>query len=120
MVSVRVGGRVVYILETVLRFGILAAVFLLSTSLMIYVAMHESAVVVPNLLGKTLFQAQQSASQLDLKIEVKNRVYDERNPENTIVEQWPKAGMTIKKGQALRVNTSLGPRVARRETTGGN
>ncbi|MBI4470749.1 MAG: PASTA domain-containing protein [Acidobacteria bacterium] len=103
----------VSILQDLVKAVLLVAVFLASTSSMIYFAMHEPAVQVPNLLGKRLEEAETEARGAGLKLEVKNRVFDERNPENTVVEQWPRAGTAIKKGQALRVNTSQGPRVAR-------
>jgi beta-lactam-binding protein with PASTA domain len=50
-----------------------------------------------------------------LKLHEKNRLYDDRLAADRIIEQWPQAGMTIKRGQSLRVNISQGPRPVKPE-----
>lgn len=101
------------VLKELIKLVALVFIFLFSTSTMIYLAMREPATAVPNLLGKQLREAELETQRVGLKLEIKNKVFDDRSPENTVVEQWPRAGMTIKKGQSLRVNMSMGPRVAR-------
>jgi len=89
--------------------GILGLIFVLSASLTLYVTMHQSVVTVPNLVGKSAAEAQQLAQEAGLELKVKNQVRSDQFPANTVIEQWPRAGMTIKQGQSVRVNVSLGP-----------
>ena len=93
----------------ILILAALALVFTLSASAMLYVAMHMPTVVAPNVMGQRLTQAESMAHEAGLELEVKGRVPHKTLEANTVVEQWPRAGMTAKRGQALRVTVSLGP-----------
>jgi beta-lactam-binding protein with PASTA domain len=87
----------------------LGLVFILSTAIMLYAAMHKPTVTVPNVVGRQLGQAQGIAHEAGLDMEVKGRVYNNSAEADTVVEQWPRPGMMVKKGQTLRVSVSLGP-----------
>jgi beta-lactam-binding protein with PASTA domain len=71
--------------------------------------MHQSVVTVPNLVGKSAIEAQQLAQEAGLELKVKNQIHSDRFPANTVIEQWPRDGMTVKQGQSVQVNVSLGP-----------
>jgi hypothetical protein len=94
---------------------VLGIIFALSTSTAIYLAMWQRDVQTPTLIGKPLDQARQLADQAGLKLHEKNSLYDDRVPAKAVIEQWPHAGLTIKRGQSIRVNVSLGPRPAKSE-----
>ncbi|MBI3951827.1 MAG: PASTA domain-containing protein [Acidobacteria bacterium] len=87
----------------------LGLVFILSASAMLYVAMHKPTATVPNVTGQRLSEAEEMAYQAGLELEVKGRVHHNTLAANTVVEQLPRAGTTVKRGQALRVKVSLGP-----------
>ncbi|MCS7156694.1 MAG: PASTA domain-containing protein [Blastocatellia bacterium] len=85
-------------------------VFVLSASVAMYLVLRQPVVQTPALVGKPLSEAERMAERTGLKLQVKGTVYDERYPAQFIVEQWPPPGMSVKRGQPLRVNVSLGPR----------
>lgn len=88
----------------------LVLTFILSATTALYVAMRRPVVIVPNLVGQRLTQAEETAHRAGFEaLEIKSRVYHETAPINTIVEQWPRAGMPVKQGLPLRVSVSLGP-----------
>lgn len=103
-------GRVVRSLKQVAFVLSLGGLFVLSTSVAIYLAMRQPQVKTPQLIGMSLPQAQEIARRLDLELQVKNRRYDDRYPAGAVVDQWPPSGMTIKRGQAVRVVLSQGQR----------
>lgn len=87
----------------------LGVVFTLSAAVWLYVAMHKPTVTAPDVVGQRLSRAESLAYEAGLELEVKTRVYHKTLQANTVVEQWPRAGMTVKQGQTLRVSVSLGP-----------
>jgi len=107
--------KILEITRNLLLLMALGAIFALSAAGAIYLAMRQSQVATPDLVGKPLQQAGEIAEKAGLKLHVKNSLYDDRYPPNTVSEQWPQAGMTVKRGQSLRVNVSLGPRPVRIE-----
>lgn len=88
----------------------LVLTFMLSATAALYVSMRRPVVIVPDLVGQRLTQAEETAQRAGFEaLEIKSRVYHETAPINTIVEQWPRAGMPVRQGQPLRVSVSLGP-----------
>ncbi len=85
-------------------------VFVMSASVAMYLMLRQPAVRTPALVGKPLSEAERMAEQAGLKLQVRNTLYDERHPAQVIIEQWPPPGMSVRRGQPLRVNVSLGPR----------
>lgn len=103
-------GRVVRSVKQVVFVLSLGGLFVLSTSVAIYLAMRQPQVKTPQLIGMSLPQAQEMARRHGLELQVKNRRYDDRYPADAVVDQWPPSGMTIKRGQAVRVVLSQGKR----------
>jgi len=85
-------------------------VFVLSASVAMYLVLRQPVVRTPALVGKPLSEAERMAEHAGLRLQVRNTLYDERYPAQVIIEQWPPPGMSVKRGQPLRVNVSLGPR----------
>jgi len=85
-------------------------VFVMSASVAMYLVLRQPVVRTPALVGRPLSEAERMAEQAGLKLQVRNTLYDERYPAQVIIEQWPPPGMSVKRGQPLRVNVSLGPR----------
>jgi beta-lactam-binding protein with PASTA domain len=102
-------GRIIQLAKQLSLTAVLATVFVLSLALLLYARMHQSAVVVPRLIGKPMNQAGQLARTAGLTIKIKNQIRHDQYAPNTVVEQWPRPGMTIKRGQSVRVNVSTGP-----------
>lgn len=87
----------------------LGGVFTLSAMVWLLLAMHKPTVRVPDVVGQRLSRAEILAHDAGLAVEVKNHIHHRTLQANTVVEQWPRAGMTVKRGQTLRVSVSLGP-----------
>ncbi len=87
-------------------------VFALSAAATMYVMMHQPVVRAPTLVGRPLPEAMQLAERAGLRLQVKSTVHDERYPAQVVIGQWPPSGMSVKRGQSLRVTVSLGPRLS--------
>lgn len=59
----------------------------------------KQEVIIPNLVGLTIQEATTKLEELGLSIEVK----ETENPEDTIKEQIPRAGIKIKQGTSVIV-----------------
>jgi len=88
------------------------ALFALSAAVTMYVKMHQPIVRAPALVGRPLPEAVQLAERAGLVLQVKSTVHDERYPAQVVIGQWPPSGMSVKRGQSLRVTVSLGPRLS--------
>src|SRR3982750_1630308 len=86
---------------------LLAAAFLFGLAGVVYMALQGSEVQVPEITGKDLSEGERELASLGLKI--KKRA-DRNSPEpiNTVIEQLPKPGETVKTGQLILVVTSKG------------
>lgn len=62
----------------------------------------------PDLLGKTLEEAQKLAKEQEVELIIENETEEEElDKQNTLIkEQTPKAGITIKKGSKIYVKTN--------------
>lgn len=69
-------------------------------------------VVVPKIEGKSLIDALQTVSALDLSLQHESTDFDETMPAGTIIRQLPPAGMRIRTGRAVRVVISKGGQAA--------
>lgn len=72
-------------------------------------AFGGNTVIVPDLEGKTLKQAQALAEEVGFEIEEGNQVNDPDIEEGCVVSQTPEANSTAKEGTTIRVNLSKGP-----------
>ncbi len=101
--------RLDWLLRMALLVFILAGTAFLSAITAIRLAIHGREVEVPNLVGKTLPDAQNLLAGRSLGIRVADRVYSDL-PVNSVVRQSPPAGMRVKVRQRAHVVLSLGPR----------
>ena len=84
---------------------ILLAVFLAGMAGVVYMSLSGSELKVPEIVGKDFVQSEKELAALGLKIKRRaDRVSSE--PINTVLEQLPKAGETVKTGQMILVVVS--------------
>lgn len=85
-----------------------AVFLLLSGFALAYILTSPGSVVVPDLKGKTLSQAQRAVEAKGLKLEVAKEVYNENYPPGRVTAQEPTAGEKLRKGETVRVTMSKG------------
>lgn len=96
------------IVRRLLAMGILVAVFGLSATGVMYLALRGRTVQVPDLIGKTEEQAEGLLADSGLRMDVRSRTRHEKIPEHAVSDQSPAPGTTVKTGQLVRVSVSLG------------
>lgn len=87
--------------------GLVAITFLIGMVTVVYMSLQGEEVQVPEITGKIFSESERELAALGLKI--KKRA-DRNSPEaiNTVIEQLPKPGETVKTGQMIIVVTSKG------------
>ena len=85
--------------------GILAVVFLFGMATVVVMSLQGSVVQVPEIVGKNLSDSKSELASLGLKIQVRASRPTTDAPD-TILEQLPKPGETVKTGQLIVVVTS--------------
>ncbi len=84
---------------------VLLAAFLFGMAGVVYMSLSGSELKVPEIVGKDFVQSEKELAALGLKIKRRaDRVSDD--PINTVLEQLPKAGETVKTGQMILVVVS--------------
>ena len=83
----------------------LAAAFLLGAGYVVYRSLQGSEIVVPEIVGKNLNDSEKELEALGLRVKKRAERYSEEAP-NTVLEQLPKPGDTVKTGQLILVVTS--------------
>ncbi len=85
--------------------GALLAAFLLGMAGVVYMSLAGTEIKVPEIVGKDFIESEKELSALGLKIK---RRADRPSTEkmNTVLEQLPKAGETVKTGQMIFVVVS--------------
>lgn len=85
--------------------AVLLAVFIGSMAGVVYMSLSGEEIKVPELVGKDFVESERELAALGLKIK---RRADRPSAEkiNTVLEQLPKAGETVKTGQMILVVTS--------------
>jgi serine/threonine-protein kinase len=100
-------------LEWLSRMGllvfILASAAFLSAITAMRIAIHGREVTMPNLVGKSVNEANQLLRSRGLVLRVADRVYTDL-PVNVVVRQTPTAGLLMKVSQQAHVVLSLGQR----------
>lgn len=96
------------IFERLLMAALLAGVFFVSAGTIAYFAVRGRTVKVPNVVGKMEGTAREALDDVGLRMEVKSQAHNDKAPVNTISDQSPSAGSTVKTGQIVRVSVSLG------------
>ncbi len=83
----------------------LAGTFLVGLASVIYMSLQGNAIKVPEITGKDFTESEKELTALGLKIKKRADRYSTEKV-NTILEQLPKAGDTVKTGQMILVVTS--------------
>jgi beta-lactam-binding protein with PASTA domain len=84
---------------------LLAAAFLAGLVSVVYLSLQGEEIKVPEIVGKNFAETEKELAALGLKIKKRADRYSEEAP-NTILEQLPKSGDTVKTGQMILVVTS--------------
>lgn len=85
--------------------GVLLAAFLLSMAGVVYMSLSGAEVKVPDITGKDFVDSEKELASLGLKIR-RRADRESADPINTIIEQLPKPGETVKSGQWISVVVS--------------
>ncbi len=88
--------------------AVLAAAFLFGMAGVVYMSLQGEEVTVPEITGKTFEESETELALLGLKIKKRADRFSPETP-NTVIEQLPKTGETVKTGQLILVVTSRGP-----------
>lgn len=83
----------------------LAAAFLIGMVYVVYRSLQGSEITVPEIVGKNYAESERELEALGLRIKKRADRYSEEAP-NTILEQLPRPGDTVKTGQLILVVTS--------------
>jgi hypothetical protein len=83
----------------------LAGTFVVGAVGVVYMSLQGAEMKVPEIVGKDLVESEKELAALGLRIKKRADRYSNEKP-NTILEQLPKAGDTVKTGQMILVVTS--------------
>lgn len=83
----------------------LAAAFLFGMAMVVYMSLQGSVVQVPQIVGKNLAESKTELAELGLKLQIRAS-RPTTDPPDTILEQLPRPGETVKTGQLIVVVTS--------------
>lgn len=92
-------------LGKLLTVGLLAFVFLLGLGGVLFVSLQGEEVKVPEIVGKNFESSEDELASLGLRIKKRADRYSEEPPD-TVLEQLPKPGETVKTGQMVLVVVS--------------
>jgi beta-lactam-binding protein with PASTA domain len=81
---------------------VLAATFLFGMVGAVYLSLRGDEVKVPEVVGKDFYQSEKEIEDLGLKLKRRATRYSQEKP-NTVLEQLPKPGETVKTGQTILV-----------------
>ncbi len=88
--------------------GVLLGVFMFGMAGVVYMSLQGTEIKVPEITGKSFSESEAELTALGLKIKKRaDRVTNDAP--NTIIEQLPKSGETVKTGQLILVVTSKPP-----------
>jgi len=83
----------------------LAAAFLIGAGYVVYRSLQGTEIIVPEIVGKNYNESEKELEALGLRVKKRADRYSEEAP-NTVLEQLPKPGDTVKTGQLILVVTS--------------
>lgn len=92
-------------LGKLLTVAILALSFLIGMGAVLFVSLRGEEVTVPEIVGKNFGDSEDELASLGLRIKRRADRYSEEPPD-TVLEQLPKPGETVKTGQMILVVTS--------------
>lgn len=84
---------------------LLAATFLVGLVSVVYMSLQGEEIKVPEIVGKNFDESEKELALLGLRVKKRADRFSEEPP-NTILEQLPKPGDTVKTGQMILVVTS--------------
>ncbi len=87
--------------------AVLLGVFLFGLAGVVYMSLQGAEITVPEITGKNFEETEKELALLGLKIKKRADRVSAEKP-NTVIEQLPKAGETVKTGQTIRVVVSKG------------
>jgi len=87
--------------------AVLLAVFLFGLAGVVYMSLQGAEVKVPEITGKDIHESEKELALLGLKIKKRADRASTEKPD-TVIEQLPKPGETVKTGQMILVVTSKG------------
>lgn len=87
--------------------AVLLAVFLFGLVGVVYMSLQGSEIKVPEITGKDIHESEKELALLGLKIKKRADRVSAEKPD-TVIEQLPKPGETVKTGQMILVVTSKG------------
>ena len=87
--------------------ALLLGAFLFGMASVVYMSLQGSEVKVPEITGKDFSESERELASLGLKIKKRADRFSDEAP-NTVIEQLPKTGETVKTGQLILVVTSKG------------
>jgi beta-lactam-binding protein with PASTA domain len=85
--------------------GVLLAAFMASMAGVVYMSLSGAEVKVPDITGKDFVESEKELASLGLKIR-RRADRESADPINTVIEQLPKPGETVKSGQWISVVVS--------------
>ena len=100
--------RLSWLARLAMMFFVLASASFLSAITVIRIAIQGREVIVPDVSGKNLADAQAALRGRSLGMKVEDRVYSPQ-PAGAVVRQSPPPGMRVKVGQYVHIALSLGP-----------
>jgi beta-lactam-binding protein with PASTA domain len=80
----------------------LLATFLVGLLGVVWMSLKGDEVKVPQIIGKDVLESEKELASLGLKLKKRANRFSKENP-NTILEQLPKSGETVKTGQTISV-----------------
>lgn len=83
----------------------LAGTFLVGLFTVVYLRLQGEEMKVPEIVGKDFVESERELAELGLRIKKRADRFSAEKP-NTVIEQLPKAGETVKTGQMILVVTS--------------
>lgn len=89
-------------LGKLLTVAALAAAFFVGLIGVVYLSLRGEEIKVPELIGKDYYSSEKEIENLGLKLKKRATRYSEEKP-NTVLEQLPKPGETVKTGQTILV-----------------
>lgn len=84
---------------------VLAAAFIFGMTGVVYMSLQGEEIIVPELVGKDVNETEAELAKLGLKIKERAKRFSNEK-QNTILEQLPKPGETVKTGQMILVVVS--------------
>jgi hypothetical protein len=119
---VAVGKKILSLVGRLVILAIFAFAFLMGMMGAIWFSLRGEEVIVPEIVGKDFYESEKELASLGLKIKRRAYRYSNEKP-NTIIEQAPRPGETVKTGQTILVvvaqaspESTEAPAVVKKET----